>query len=149
MGNLLLAAAAKSSSGSALFLPMLLLIIGVFYLLMIRPQRNRQRRIAAVQDSVLPGQRIRTTAGMYGTVTAVEDGDLMLEVAPGVEVRILKRAVMEVLSDSPADGFEQDGHQQADGRQPDAGAGTSAEDLSVSADDAAGGRRRTELGAAD
>ena len=40
---------------------------------------------------------------MYGTVTAVEDGDVVIEVAPGVEVRYLKRAIMDVLSDAPFD----------------------------------------------
>jgi preprotein translocase subunit YajC len=35
---------------------------------------------------------------MYGTVSAVDGDDVILEIAPGVDVRILRRAVMEVLS---------------------------------------------------
>ena len=102
MGNMLAAAAAKTSSGSSLYLIVILvLIFGVFYFLMIRPQRNRQRQIVDVQNSVVPGQRVRTTAGMYGTVTAVDDGDVVIEVAPGVEVRYMKRAIMDILSDAP------------------------------------------------
>ncbi|HUK73633.1 MAG TPA: preprotein translocase subunit YajC [Streptosporangiaceae bacterium] len=98
-------AAAKSSSGSPFTLIIiLLLIVGVFYFLMIRPQRNRQRQAMQTQSGVVPGQRVRTTAGLYGTVTAVEDGDVVIEVSPGVEVRFLKRAIMDVLSDAPDDG---------------------------------------------
>jgi preprotein translocase subunit YajC len=104
MANTLLAAtSSKSGSNSAFLIVILILIFGVFYFLMIRPQRNRQRQVIQVQDSVVPGQRVRTTAGMYGTVTSVEDGDVVIEVAPGVEVRYLKRAIMEVLSDAPFD----------------------------------------------
>jgi preprotein translocase subunit YajC len=104
MGSNALLAATSSKSGSPVYLIVILvLIFGVFYFLMIRPQRNRQRQVMQVQDAVVPGQRVRTTAGMYGTVTAVEDGDVVIEVAPGVEVRYLKRAIMDVLSDAPLD----------------------------------------------
>ena len=108
MGNIHLAAAAKSSGSSFSLILILVVIFGIFYFLMIRPQRTRQRRVMEVQNSVVPGQRVRTTAGMYGTVTAVEDGDVVIEVAPGVEVRYLKRAIMDVLSDAP-DGNPHDG----------------------------------------
>src|SRR6266496_2098912 len=115
MGNMLLAATSSSKSGGGLQLILLLVVIfGIFYFLMIRPQRNRQRRTVQVQDAVVPGQRVRTTAGMYGTVTAVEDGDVVIEVAPGVEVRYLKRAIMDVLSDAPEpDGMGGGGTQTA------------------------------------
>ena len=43
-----------------------------------------------------PGARVRTTAGMYATVVDVDGDDVILEVAPGVEVRYMKRAVMDV-----------------------------------------------------
>jgi len=98
-------AAAKSSSGSSFTLIIILvLVFGLFYFLMIRPQRNRQRQVMQVQNAVVPGQRVRTTSGMYGTVTAVDDGDVVVEIAAGVEVRYLKRAIMEVLSDAPVNG---------------------------------------------
>ena len=36
---------------------------------------------------------------MYGTVVSVEDQDVVLELAPGVEVRFLRRAIMDVVPD--------------------------------------------------
>ncbi len=65
---------------------------------MIRPQRRRQQAVQQQQKTVNPGARVRTTAGMYATVTEVDGDDVVLEVAPGVEVRYLKRAIMEVIA---------------------------------------------------
>jgi preprotein translocase subunit YajC len=102
MGNEILAAAsttAKSSSGSYLFLVAIVVLFGVLYFVMIRPQRNRQRAAMQTQRTVEPGARVRTTAGMYATVVSVEDQDVVLEVAPGVHVRYLRRAIMDVVPD--------------------------------------------------
>src|SRR6266536_1065499 len=85
MGNTLLAASSSKGGSPFTLIIILVLIFGVFYFLMIRPQRNRQRQVMQAQGAVTPGQRVRTTAGMYGTVTAVEDGDVVIEVAPGEE----------------------------------------------------------------
>ena len=69
-----------------------------FYFLMIRPQQRRKQQAAQKQSNVQPGARVRTTAGMYATVVEVDGDDVVLEVAPGVEVRYMKRAIMDVVS---------------------------------------------------
>jgi len=100
MGNEILAAASttsKSSSGGYLFLVAIVVLFGLLYFVTIRPQRNRQRMAQQTQRTVEPGARVRTTAGMYATVVALEDQDVILEVAPGVEVRYLRRAIMDVV----------------------------------------------------
>ena len=102
MGNMFLAAssaASKSSSGSLNILLIVVVLFGVLYFVMIRPQRNRQRKAQEQQRAVTPGQRVRTTAGMYATVVGVDGDDVILEVAPGVEVRYIKRAIMQVIPD--------------------------------------------------
>jgi preprotein translocase subunit YajC len=99
MGNMYLAAAAKSSSGSYTFLLVIVVLFGLFYFVMIRPQRNRQRQVQQMQHQVMPGQQVRTTAGMYATVVSADDNDVVLEIAPGVQVRYLRKAVMEVVPD--------------------------------------------------
>jgi len=96
-----LAAAAKSSGGNPYLFPIIIVaLFGLLYFVMIRPQRNRQRAVQQTQSQIVPGQRVRTTAGMYATVVALEDGDVVLEVAPGVNVRYMRRAIMDVV---PAD----------------------------------------------
>jgi preprotein translocase subunit YajC len=103
MGNVILAAStSKSGSGSYLFLVAIVVLFGLLYFVTIRPQRNRQRAAAQTQRTVEPGSRVRTTAGMYGTVISVEDQDVILELAPGVEVRFLRRAIMDVVPDPNA-----------------------------------------------
>jgi preprotein translocase subunit YajC len=100
MGTMILAASSKSSGGSPAFTFIILaVLIGLFYVLIMRPQRNRQRKAMQTQSQVMPGQRIRTTAGLYGTVVSGDDRDVVVEIAPGVEVTMLRRAVMEVLPD--------------------------------------------------
>jgi preprotein translocase subunit YajC len=107
LGNMILAAsttasttaAAKSSSSGLNVILIIVVLFGVLYFVMIRPQRNRQRKVAEQQKQVTPGQRVRTTAGMYATVVDVDGDDVILEVAPGIEVRYIKRAIMQVLPD--------------------------------------------------
>jgi len=102
MGNLILAASStsKSSGGSYLFLVAIVVLFGLLYFVTIRPQRNRQRAAQQTQSHLEPGDRVRTTAGMYATVTSVEDQDVVLEVSPGVEVRFLRRAILDVVPGS-------------------------------------------------
>ena len=100
MGNMILAATSSKSGGSsAVLLLGLVVLFGVLYFVMIRPQRRRQQQAAQTQRNIEPGVRVRTTAGMYATVVAVEDQDVILEVAPGVEARFMRRAIMDVVPD--------------------------------------------------
>jgi preprotein translocase subunit YajC len=101
MGNVILTASStsKSGGGSYLFLVAIVVLFGLLYFVTIRPQRRRQQAAAQTQREIVPGSRVRTTAGMYATVTSVEDQDVVLEVAPGVEVRFLRRAIMDVVPD--------------------------------------------------
>jgi preprotein translocase subunit YajC len=118
MGAIATAAAATSSGSNPTFLILIVVIFVVFYFLMIRPQRQRQQRIAQQQGSVQPGARVRTTAGMYGTVVAVDGDDVVLELAPGVEVRFMKRAIMDVVTEGePAE--EEDTSAEEDSESED------------------------------
>ena len=104
--NLEAAADAATKSSSSSFLPLLIIVVlfGLFYVAIIRPQRNRQRQAAQTQNQVLPGQRVRTTAGIYGTVISGDDRDIVVEIAPGVQITMLRRAVMEVVPDDDQGG---------------------------------------------
>ena len=99
MGNEILAASGKSGGSSAYLLIGLVVLFGLLYFVTIRPQRRRQQAAQQTQRNVEPGARVRTTAGLYGTVVAVEDQDVILEVAPGVEARFMRRAIMDVVPD--------------------------------------------------
>lgn len=79
-------------------LPLVLLAV-VFYLLIMRPARNRQKQQQQLIASVGPGTRIMTTAGFYGTISSREGDDVTVVLAPGVEVRMTAAAVAKVIQD--------------------------------------------------
>jgi preprotein translocase YajC subunit len=90
--------AAQKSNPLITLLPVILIGV-VFYFLLFRPQRKRQQQQAQMQRQIEPGQRVMTTAGMIAEVIAIEDDAVILEIAPGVEVRFVKQAVGQVLHD--------------------------------------------------
>ena len=83
-----------------------MLVLG-FYLLVIRPQRVRAKALAQVRASLAPGARIITTAGIHGTVLAVEDEQVLVEISPGVPVRFMTAAVVRIVE--PAAGSDEAG----------------------------------------
>lgn len=73
------------------------------YLLLVRPQRRRMQALQEVRRGVRVGARVVTTAGLYATVTAVEEGTVLLEIAPGVQARFAASAVVRLLDDDGPD----------------------------------------------
>lgn len=106
MGTMFLAATGTTKSGgSSVFLIGLVLLFALLYFVMIRPQRNRQRQAMQMQRQVEPGQRVITTAGLYGTVISGDDQTIQLEIAPGVQIKMMRRAVLRVDPDDAASGL--------------------------------------------
>jgi preprotein translocase subunit YajC len=129
------AAASKSSGNSSYTFLLLIVIVFVgFYFLMIRPQRRRQQAAQQQQRTVAPGARVRTTAGMYATVVEVDGDDVILEVAPGVDVRYVRRAIMEVVSPGEEEETVTDAHED-DYDEDDAPEDVDAHDGARSAED--------------
>ncbi|MDF2092091.1 preprotein translocase subunit YajC [Knoellia sp. 3-2P3] len=89
-------ATSGGSSGSSLLIFLLpLLLIGW----MVFTQRKRQKQAADLQSSIVVGDEVCTTSGLFGTVTALDASTVTLEVSPGVHVRYDRRAVgMKVTS---------------------------------------------------
>jgi preprotein translocase subunit YajC len=96
---MILAASPSRGGGADLSYLIIVVLIILFYLVIFRPQRRRQQRAQQMQSGVVPGSNIRTTAGIYGTVVSADDQDVVVQIAPGVEVRMLRRAVMDVIPD--------------------------------------------------
>ncbi len=79
----------------------LLLFVAIFafmYFLVIRPQRRRAMEAIAMQRALSPGDEVLTAAGIYGTITEVEDGGtLLLEISQDVEIRIAAASVAQII----------------------------------------------------
>ena len=124
MGNVAILAATSTSKGNPYLFPIIIVaLFGLLYFVMIRPQRNRQRQAQQMQNQVMPGQRVRTTAGMYATVVSIDGDDVMLEVAPGVNVKYMRRAIMGVVDDT-GDTMHSDDTVQSDGQVDGSGPAT-------------------------
>ena len=61
------------------FVPMILIFV-VFYFLMIRPQRKKDKEAKAMLDNLKVGDRICTIGGIYGTIVKIKDDVLTVEV---------------------------------------------------------------------
>lgn len=70
-------------------------MLAFFWFVAIRPAKARQTKQRDLINSLQPGQEVMTTAGVFGTVKSL-DGDIaILEIAPGVEIKIVKMAIAE------------------------------------------------------
>ena len=67
-------------------------------------QRKRQRQAAALQEQVTVGSTICLTSGLFGRVISLTDREVVLEAAPGVNLRYDRRAVGFVVPSSETAG---------------------------------------------
>jgi preprotein translocase subunit YajC len=74
----------------------ILVFFGIFYFLAIRPQRRQKQAHADMVSMLKKGDEIVTIGGMFGTVTAIGDDWVEIEVAKRTRVRYLKRAVSSI-----------------------------------------------------
>jgi preprotein translocase subunit YajC len=84
----------------------ILLLLVIVWFFLIRPRQRQMRAQQQQLASIEVGDEIVTAGGLYGTVKAIEDDELRLEVAPEVVVRVAKRAVAAVLTENDADELE-------------------------------------------
>ena len=75
---------------------MLVVFAGAVYFLMIRPQQKRMREHQSQIDALQPGERVILTSGIFATLSHIADTQAIVELAPGVEVTILKQAIARV-----------------------------------------------------
>ena len=79
------------------FLIIMALMLGVMYVLMVRPQRQKQSRQQAMINDASVGDDVLTTGGIYGTITEAEGDDVVVEIASGISVHMTRRGIAAVL----------------------------------------------------
>lgn len=80
------------------YFPLILLAL-LAVLLFVMPARQRKRIAAqqqALQESLTVGSPVMTTSGLHGTVAALHEATVDLEIAPGVVVTLVRQAILEV-----------------------------------------------------
>ena len=79
------------------FLVPLVIMAAIFYFLLIRPQQARMKQHKQMIEAVKRGDTVVTAGGLVGKVTKVkDDGELIVEIADNVQVRVLKSTLTDV-----------------------------------------------------
>jgi preprotein translocase subunit YajC len=93
------------------FLIFMVLMLVVMWVLMIRPQRQRQRVQQTMIDGAGVGDDILTSGGIYGTIVRTEGDDIVVEIADGLNVHMTRRGIAAVL---PPEDEEEDEDEDAE-----------------------------------
>jgi preprotein translocase subunit YajC len=101
-------------------------LFGVLWFAMIRPQRAKVQAQQRLLNTVEVGDEILTVGGIYGIVQEVEPdedgGDLVVEIAEGIHVRIARKALATVIKpeeDDDEDDADEDAEDVADAADDD------------------------------
>jgi preprotein translocase subunit YajC len=106
--NVLAAAEATTkSTGSDSSLLIIVAIFAIMLIFMFRSQSRRKRAAQDTQRQVVDGARIRTTFGVYGTIVEGDDRNVIVEVAPGTRIKMLRQAIAMVVPDDEPEGVAQ------------------------------------------
>jgi preprotein translocase subunit YajC len=92
------AGAADPTGGVIMQMLPLALIFVVFYFLLIRPQQQARKRHVEMVAALKKGDVIVTSGGLIGKVKSVQDDEVRVELAPNVDVRVVRGTIGEVRS---------------------------------------------------
>jgi preprotein translocase subunit YajC len=73
------------------------LLVALTWFVLVRPQRKRQQQQNEMVSQLEEGVEILTAGGVYGTVRSIREDELTVEIAPGTNVKLDKRAVAMVV----------------------------------------------------
>ena len=97
---------------SLVALGILIVLLVLFWFVWVVPQRRRQRRqvedLLRLIELLQPGDEIITAGGIHGIVREVDEEELSVEISPGVEVRLDRRAVAAVTTIDEGAGERED-----------------------------------------
>ena len=75
----------------------LVALVALLWFVLIRPQRQRQATHRALLQELAVDDEVVTAGGVFGRVRSVADDHVMLEIAPGTQVRLAKEAITGVI----------------------------------------------------
>lgn len=100
MNSILLQAATGGGSGLSGIL-MIVAMIVIFYFFMIRPQSKKQKEIKKAREAMKGGDRVVTAGGIHGKIKDIADATVMIEVAPGTQIKVDKTSVFPAGVENP------------------------------------------------
>ena len=91
------AAGAGGAAGAFTSFVPLILIFAIMYFLLIRPQQKRAKQQQEMTNSLAEGNRIMLSSGVLGTIRHLGERQAIIEIAPGVEMTVVKQAIVKTL----------------------------------------------------
>jgi preprotein translocase subunit YajC len=79
------------------FFILIILVLFLVWLFLVRPQRRRQMAHQTMVDELRIGDEVLTAGGFFATVRAIDEDEVTVELSPGNEARLSKRAIAAVL----------------------------------------------------
>jgi preprotein translocase subunit YajC len=99
MAYILMAAPGGQGSIFGDQLVLILIIFSIFYFIVFRPMRKRQREMEHMLSALKNGDRVVTNGGIYGTVVGVADDVVQLRIADHVKIHVAKSAIARLASE--------------------------------------------------
>jgi len=75
----------------------LVFMVAIFYFVMIRPQKRREKERKAMVAAVKSGERILLTSGIIGEVFSVKEKTLIVRISDNAKIEVLKTAVSQII----------------------------------------------------
>ncbi len=75
----------------------LVFMFAIFYFLLIRPQQKKAKEHKALIDALKKGDAVVTAGGVHGKVVSIEDAVVTLEIAPNVNIKIIRSYIASVI----------------------------------------------------
>jgi preprotein translocase subunit YajC len=88
--------AGTGSSGFLSLIPMYIILAAIFYFLLIRPQRRKQKEHTQMLSNIKKNDEVVTIGGIYGTVVNVKEQSVVLRVDDNVKIEFQKSAIAAV-----------------------------------------------------
>lgn len=92
----------ENTGGGLSGMIMIIAMIAIFYFFMIRPNQKKQKEIKQARDSMQKGDKIVTAGGIHGKINEVTEKTVIIEVAPGVTLKVDKQSVFPAVADDNA-----------------------------------------------
>jgi len=99
--TLLTASGAGAQENPLMMLMPMVIIAVIFYFLLIRPMRKRQKQTEQMVSGLKNGDQVVTSGGVYGTISGLRDKTVMLKIADNVKIEVAKTAVAGLQSAPP------------------------------------------------
>lgn len=88
--------AAPPANGFLMQLPVMLALFALMYFVLIRPQRQQQKKLQEFQSTVSKGDEVLLGNGLIGTIVGLNDKVASIEVSEGVEVKVVRSQIQSL-----------------------------------------------------